>query len=48
MAFEVRNSPLSEAAAIGFEYGYNVQEPGRLVVWEAQYGDFINGASNSH
>jgi 2-oxoglutarate dehydrogenase E1 component len=43
-AFEVRNSPLSEAAAIGFEYGYNVQEPGRLVVWEAQYGDFINGA----
>jgi 2-oxoglutarate dehydrogenase E1 component len=43
-AFEVRNSPLSEAAAVGFEYGYNVQEPGRLVVWEAQYGDFINGA----
>lgn len=43
-AFEVRNSPLSEAAAIGFEYGYNVQEPGRLVVWEGQYGDFINGA----
>jgi 2-oxoglutarate dehydrogenase E1 component len=43
-AYEVRNSPLSEGAAIGFEYGYNVQEPGRLVVWEAQYGDFINGA----
>jgi 2-oxoglutarate dehydrogenase E1 component len=43
-AFEVRNSPLSEEAAIGFEYGYNVQEPKRLVVWEAQYGDFINGA----
>ncbi len=43
-AFEVRNSPLSEAAAVGFEYGYNVQEPGRLVVWEAQYGDFINSA----
>jgi 2-oxoglutarate dehydrogenase E1 component len=43
-AYEVRNSPLSEAAAVGFEYGYNVQEPGRLVVWEAQYGDFINGA----
>jgi len=43
-AFEIRNSPLSEAAAIGFEYGYNVQEPGRLVLWEAQYGDFINSA----
>ncbi len=43
-SFEVCNSPLSELAAIGFEFGYNVQEPGRLVIWEAQYGDFINGA----
>lgn len=43
-AFEVRNSPLSEAATIGFEYGYNVQAPERLVIWEAQYGDFINTA----
>ena len=43
-AFEVRNSPLSEAAAIGFEYGYNIQAPERLVIWEAQYGDFINTA----
>ncbi len=43
-AFEVHNSPLSENAALGFEYGYNVQEPGRLVIWEAQYGDFINCA----
>ena len=43
-AFEVRNSPLSEAAAIGFEYGYNLQAPERLVIWEAQYGDFINTA----
>jgi 2-oxoglutarate dehydrogenase E1 component len=43
-AFEVRNSPLSENAAIGFEYGYNIEAPERLVIWEAQYGDFINGA----
>ena len=43
-AFEVHNSPLSENAAVGFEFGYNIQEPRRLVVWEAQYGDFINGA----
>jgi len=43
-SFEVHNSPLSENAALGFEYGYNVQEPGRLVIWEAQYGDFFNGA----
>ena len=43
-AFEIRNSPLTENALIGFEFGYNIQEPGRLVIWEAQYGDFINGA----
>ncbi|MBA3271183.1 MAG: 2-oxoglutarate dehydrogenase E1 component [Acidobacteria bacterium] len=43
-SFEIHNSPLSENAAIGFEVGYNIQEPRRFVLWEAQYGDFINGA----
>ena len=44
--FEVINSPLSEAAAIGFEVGYNVIAPERLVLWEAQYGDFVNNAQS--
>jgi 2-oxoglutarate dehydrogenase E1 component len=43
-AFEVLNSPLTENATIGFEFGYNLQEPDRLVIWEGQYGDFINAA----
>ncbi len=43
-SFEVYNSPLSEYAALGFEYGYSVAAPDALVLWEAQYGDFVNGA----
>ena len=45
-SFEVLNSPLSEAGAIGFEVGYNIFAPERLVIWEAQYGDFINNAQS--
>jgi len=41
---ELYNSPLSEMAALGFEYGYGVTERAALVLWEAQYGDFFNNA----
>lgn len=41
-SFEVYNTPVTENATLGFEFGYNVQAPERLVIWEAQYGDFIN------
>jgi 2-oxoglutarate dehydrogenase E1 component len=42
--FELHNSPLSELAALGFEYGYAAEAPEALVLWEAQFGDFANGA----
>ncbi|MBO9405602.1 MAG: 2-oxoglutarate dehydrogenase E1 component, partial [Thermomicrobium sp.] len=43
-SFAVYNSPLSEAGPLGFEYGYSVQAPDALVLWEAQFGDFANVA----
>jgi 2-oxoglutarate dehydrogenase E1 component len=42
--FEVYNSPLSEAGVLGFEYGYSIATPDALVLWEAQFGDFVNAA----
>ena len=43
-AFEIHNSPLSEGGPLGFEYGYSMEWPDGLILWEAQFGDFANAA----